>query len=222
LQSAPTRQASREQTLVAVVGDPRLLTDAIAFMVARRDDLQVVGTAGDSAEAIGLIDRFRPHVLVMSCRSPSDDSIDWALELKARHPSLRVLMIADQPGDDFITRSIVAGLDGLVSMTVSSAGLVDAVLRVANGQTAFDSSDIHRAVRHLVAGSVPTDLTRRELQVLELIAGGVSNADVARRLFISVNTVRTHVRHVLKKLGAHSKLEAVSIALQLGVINIQR
>jgi DNA-binding NarL/FixJ family response regulator len=186
------------------------------------EGMEVVGAADDSELAQRLAARLHPDVVLMDYNLPSADGIACGGELKRRHPDLKVLILTGQDTDEVVSRAINEGCDGFISKTAGVDELVDAVRRAHAGEPVFSVAELSRAVQRLRKRGGPSMLSKRELDVLRLMAEGASTAELARQLFISVHTVRSHVRHILEKLGAHSKLEAVSIALREGIISAPR
>lgn len=201
---------------VLIVDDHQMMAEGLTAAVATDARLEVVGVAPDLPEARDLTDRLRPDVVLLDYRLPSGNGAEGTRALKQVWPGTKVVVITGQHDDECVIRSIEAGCDGFLRKTTSVADLVDAVVRAQAGEAVFSAADLSAAMndmreRQRVAEAGPK-LTGRELEVLRLMADGTSTEDMAATLFVSVHTVRTHVRHILEKLDAHSKLEAVVIA----------
>ena len=121
-----------------------------------------------------------------------------------------------------VTRAITEGCDGFLSKSAGVEEMISAIRRAHAGEAVFTRNDLTRATRRMQSGGPPTVLSERELEVLRCMVDGASTASIAASLYISLHTVRSHVRHILEKLGAHSKLEAVSIALRDGIVSVER
>ncbi|MBI2704576.1 MAG: response regulator transcription factor [Actinobacteria bacterium] len=205
---------------VLIVDDHAMVAESVAKVVNATPAMAVVGIATDAAEAQDAAARLEPDVVLMDYNLPSSDGVTCAVEMKARRPELRVLILTGYDTDDVVSKAINEGCDGFISKTAGVAEMVDAIRRANAGEAVFTVAELSRAVRRLRRSGGPTELSDRELDVLRLMASGASTADLASELYISVHTVRSHVRHILEKLGAHSKLEAVSIALREGIISM--
>ncbi|MGZ4707296.1 MAG: response regulator [Acidimicrobiales bacterium] len=205
-----------------VVDDHSLVADAIEAVVGTYPGLHVAGTARDVADAWDLVERFEPDVVLMDVDLPSGDGITCAIAIKAAHPGTKILVVSGQGTDDVINRTITGGLDGYVSKSTGITAMIDAIRRVAAGEAVFTTTDLTRVVRGLGTSRSPAELSRREVEVLQCLVDGQSTAEIAATLFVSVHTVRSHVRHILEKLDAHSKLEAVAIALRSGIVEVRR
>ena len=207
---------------VVVVDDHSMVADALAAVVDSQPDMEVVGTAGDVDEALALVDRVRPDLVLMDYNLPSGDGVTCAATMKARDPHLRLLILTGQETGDVVTRAITIGADGFLRKTTSVSDMVGAIRRANGGDPVFLPSDLAEAVRRVRTGRAPSDLSERELEVLQCMANGLSTVEIGEALFISLHTVRSHVRHILEKLQAHSKLEAVSVALREGIVTLDR
>jgi DNA-binding NarL/FixJ family response regulator len=208
---------------VLVVDDHRLMAESLAAALASEPDLEVVGIAGTSEEAVDLVRSEHPGVVLMDFRLPDTDGANAAAEVRAVDPSARVVMLSGFNDDTALNRAIDAGCSGFIHKTADLDTVVDAVRRAASGEPIFSATDLSRLVRQL-RGETPvgSDLTTREREVLQLLAEGATTEALADRLFISKHTARSHVRNILAKLGAHSKLEAVAIALRAGLVTVDQ
>lgn len=204
---------------VLVVDDHEMVGQSIAEVINAAEGMEAVGVAVDTGPAKAAVDQLDPDVVLMDYEMPSGDGITAAGEIKAKHPNVKILILTGHDVDEIVPRAISEGCDGFLHKASSVAETVDAVRLAAAGEAVFSPDDLIRAVRRIRQPSrLVGDLTEREIEVLELMTGGVSTKGMAAQLYISENTVRTHVRHILEKLDAHSKLEAVSIALREGIV----
>lgn len=204
---------------VLLVDDHRVLAELLTTALAERDEIAVVGTAGSSAEALRTVSALQPDVVVLDHDLPDGDGVAAIGPIRAAAPSCRVLMLTSYADPVLLGEAIDAGCAGYVTKRSSTDEIVSAVLAVASDETPV-SPDM---VGSLVGRDRPgpgADLTPREIEVLRVAAQGLSNAEIADQLFISVNTVRNHMQRVLNKLGAHSKLEATAIAVRRGIVRL--
>ena len=206
---------------VMIVDDHRLLADGVARSLELNDNIEVVGIADDIASGRRLASDERPDVALLDYSLPSGDGIELAIELRAAYPGIRLVMLTAQTDPSLISRAVHANMDGFVCKTATTQELIDAVVSVSTGGAAFRQSDLKAVLDHANASTANAGrgLSKRELQVLQQIATGRSTAEVSSLLFVSPNTIRTHVRSILMKFDAHSKLEAVAIAIREGVID---
>jgi len=209
---------------VLIVDDHRMMAEGIRAALETEPDLRVVGTAGTAAEAFGAAAETLPDVVLMDFRLPDRDGGQATVEVRAAVPGVAVVMLTGFGDDTTLTRAIDAGCAGLVHKSADIETVVDAVRRARAGEPVFSADDLSKLVRHLRGDAPPVggDLTARELEVLQLLAEGVTTDTLAERLFISKHTARSHVRNILAKLGAHSKLEAVAIAARAGIVTLDQ
>lgn len=208
--------SSASQTRLVIVDDHRVLSELLAEALSARDDITVVGTASTGAEAVRTVTMHLPDVVLLDYDLPDTDGVSIMAPLLQGSPNSRVLMLTSYTDRVILSEAIDAGCAGFITKRSSTDEIAAAVLAAFSDQTPV-SPDM---VRHLVAKNerARSDLTEREVEVLRLAAKGLRNKEIAEQLFLSVNTVRNHMQRVLNKLGAHSKLEATAIAVQLGIV----
>ncbi|GAA2733031.1 response regulator transcription factor [Pedococcus aerophilus] len=209
-----------EPIRVLIVDDHEVMAASLARVLDDEPDVVSVGLASTLAQARARVQSSAPDVLVLDRRLPDGDGVDAIRDLKALRPSMNVLVLTGSSSDDVLVRALEAGAAGFLSKTRSLAEVTSAVRAAAQGEASISSEMLARLLPRLtrVSAPVPT-LTRREDEVLAMLAQGMSNAAIAAELVVSVNTVRNHVSNLSAKLGAHSKLEAMSIAIQRGLLD---
>lgn len=203
-----------------LVDDHRVLAEMLSAAITADGDLEVVGVAATGAEALALARSTTPDVVVLDYDLPDTDGVRTAAALKAAHPDIRVLMLTSYTDAAVLDRALAAGCDGFVTKRHGAADILAALRAVATDQMPI-SPDMVGAIVRRGKGSyrgLGSDLTERELEVLRLAADGIGNQAIAEQLFLSLNTVRNHMQHVLNKLDAHSKLEAAAIAAKIGLL----
>ena len=208
---------------VVVVDDQEVVRAGIAALLAAQDDLEVVGEAADGAAALAEVARTDPDVVVMDIRMPVMDGLTATREL-AGGP--RVLVLTTFDADENVYQALRAGASGFLLKGARPAELAEAVRVVARGDALLAPSVTRRLVEHVVsAGLAPLpepaggpELTRREREVLVLVARGLSNAEIADRLVLAEQTVKTHVSHVFAKLGVRDRAQAVVHAYETGLV----
>ena len=205
---------------VLIVDDHEVLASSLAHVLDDEPDLMSVGTAGTLERARAMIRTTAPDVLLLDHRLPDGDGVDAIAELRALRPSMKVVVLTATASDHVLVSAVEQGASGFVSKTRSLGELTSAVRAAASGEAVISPEMLARLLPRLHRSGRPahTELTEREREVLGLLAQGMSNAAIAERLVVSVHTVRNHVANLSAKLGAHSKLEAMSIAVREGLL----
>ena len=209
---------------VLLVDDQALVRSGFRLILETREDLDVVGEAEDGREAVELARKLRPDVILMDVRMPNVDGVEATRRLAALGSPARVLILTTFDLDEYVYEAIRAGASGFLLKDVQPAQLVDAVRVVAAGE-ALLAPTVTRRLLDRFAGQLPSSepppelarLTERELEILTLMAEGLSNAELAERLFLSETTVKTHVSSVLRKLELRDRVQAVVLAYRAGV-----
>ena len=178
----------------------------------------MVGEAGDGLEALSVVAARSPDVVLMDLRMPRMDGVQAITRLAASHPTVRVLVLTTYDADHDIVRAVEAGAAGVLLKDAPRDELFRAVRAAARGEMVLAPTVTARVLGSLRAGSVAEGPTDREVEVLALVAQGLTNRAIARRLAISEATVKTHLVHVFGKLGVTDRTAAVTVALQRGVI----
>jgi len=190
-------------------------------MLAARPDVVVVGEAADGAGGVRLAEREQPDVVLMDLRMPGMDGVDATAAIVARCPDTRVLVLTTYDTDGDILRAIAAGAHGYLLKDTPRQELYRAVHDVVTGRPALAPTVATRLSRRLGGGS-GTVLTTREVEVLDLVRHGRANREIGQRLHISEATVKTHLIHVFTKLGVADRTAAVHVALQRGLLRLDR
>lgn len=205
---------------VLIVDDHEVLGVSLAHVLDSEPDLSSVGVCGTLAKARDLIRTTAPDVLLLDHRLPDGDGVSAIPELRALRPSMRVVVLTATTADHVLVAAIEAGASGFVSKTRSVDEVTAAVRSAATGEAVISPEMLMRLLPRLkrTSSSSHQALTEREREVLVLVADGLTNAAIAERLVVSVHTVRNHIANLSAKLGAHSKLEALSIAVREGLV----
>lgn len=208
---------------VLVADDHPLIRDGWRMILATVPDAVLVGSAATGAEAVRLVDEVRPDLVVMDLHMPDLDGVEATRQITGTHPAVAVLVLSQYDDDESITAALRAGARGYVLKGAGAAELVLAVRTVASGQIAFGAelgdrmlSRITGAARPAPAAAFPA-LTARELEILTLLAEGLSDTRIAARLYVEAKTVRNHIGNLLTKLPAVSRLQAVLMARAAGL-----
>ncbi|WP_066520714.1 response regulator [Curtobacterium ammoniigenes] len=207
---------------VLVVDDHPVVRAGLVALLEDASDVAVVGQAASGDEAISMAVALQPDVTLMDLRMPGLDGDAATARIRQEAPGVRVLILTTYESDDAILRAIEAGASGYLLKAAPESEILAGLRATARGEAALAPSAAAALVRRasLVAApsaGVPT-LTARERQVLELVAQGNSNPDIARSLFVSDTTVKTHLSHVFEKLGVGDRTRAVTRALELGIL----
>lgn len=205
---------------IVVIDDHQLVAEALAETLGAVPGFTVAGTAPDLAGGLELVADAEPDIVIMDVRLPDGDGAAGTAEALARCPTTQVIVLSAEGGIDAVARAVEAGAAGFLSKTTPLNELVTAVQRVLAGSVLFAPSQLRDVAEHLRRAErrIGQDLSAREREVLQLLSAGTSTQELAETLFLSPHTVRNHVRNLSAKLGAHSKLEAVAIALREGLI----
>ncbi len=205
---------------VIVVDDHDLVVYALTRLLSAEDGIDVVASTGDGEEAVRLVDQHAADVIVLDRRLEGGvDAIDLIPRIHAAAPDIKVLVLSGTSDDHAIARAVTAGCHGYLAKDEPSAEIVRAVRAVAAGEHVFAPAVLAGVLRSR-AVDPSQGLSPREVEVLQLLARGRSTNEIAEALYLSVNTVRNHVNNVMRKLDVHSRLEAVSEGVKLGLIEI--
>lgn len=196
--------------------DHPVVRRGIAALVANEPDIRIVAEAADGAEAIACYDRHRPDVVVMELRLPRVGGMAAMRTILASHPKAKIVAFTSSAGDADIYRALRAGVFGYLSKDAMGEQLIDAIRAAADGRRVIPASIAARLAEFMPRA----DLTAREIEVLRLAARGLRNRDIARSLMRSEETIKVHVKHIMGKLGAKDRTEAVTIALRRGIIHL--
>ena len=211
---------------VLIADDQGLVRDGLATLLGAEPGIEVVATARDGEEAVALVERHRPDVVLMDLRMPQLDGVEATRRIRAAHPDVEVVVLTTYADDASILDALQAGARGYLTKDAGVAEITRAVQAAAAGQALLDPAVQQRLLAAATAGrpapapertELPDELTAREAEVLRLIAAGLSNGEIADRLVISEATVKTHVNHVFAKTGARDRAQAVHYAYRHGL-----
>ena len=220
--AAPATGSRPMPTRIVLVDDHAIMRQGLRAVLEREADLHVVGEAGTPTEAVAAVATARPHVVLLDLKltaGPQTDGLDVCRRLCAAHPGIGVLVLTTFAEDRLVVEAVQAGARGYVVKDVDTTELVRAVRAVSRGESAFDAHSASAMVRSL-SGGVPEreGLTDRELDVLRLLARGLSNRAIGAELFISETTVKFHVGNLMRKLMVSRRAEVVYAATKLGLL----
>ncbi len=204
---------------VFIVDDHVLVRRGIASLLETREGYQVVGEASTGEEALELVPQARPDVVLMDVKMPGMGGIEAVRQLLETHPDLKVVMLSVVEDEEALVEAVRAGAKGYISKNARAEEFFELLEAVATGQVAVSRALAGRLLEEFVRGPRERGgLTEAERKVLALVAEGARNPEIARRLFISENTVKYHLRNIMAKLQARTRAEAVAKAVKDGLL----
>jgi DNA-binding NarL/FixJ family response regulator len=213
---------------VLAADDQRVVREGLAMLLGLLPDVEVVGTAANGEEALALAAELRPDVILMDLRMPKVDGVEATRRLRASHPEIKVVVLTTYADDRSVIEALRAGALGYLTKDAGADEIRQALQRVASGQASLDPAVQMHLIEaitttaapapELPAPEPPNGLTPREAEVLGLIGAGLSNTEIATQLFVSEATVKSHVNHMLPKIGARDRAQAVGYAYRHGLV----
>jgi DNA-binding NarL/FixJ family response regulator len=198
------------------VDDHPLLREGLAAIINNQPDMELVAQASNAQEALQQYRKYQPDVTLMDLRLPDKSGIDAMIAVRAEFPQARVIMLTTFEGDVEIQRALEAGARGYMLKSMPPKELVEVIREVHAGKKRIPSQLAARLAEHLS----DDDLTPREIEVLREIAEGNRNRDIAEKLSITEETVKVHIKHIMDKLGASDRTQAVAIGVRRGIIEL--
>jgi DNA-binding NarL/FixJ family response regulator len=198
------------------VDDHPLLREGIAAIINNQQDMQVIAQAANGQDAIQHFKKHQPDVTLMDLRLPDMSGIDAMVAIRAEFPEARIILLTTFEGDAEIKRALEAGARGYLLKSMPPKELVEAIRQVHAGKKRIPPQLAAQLAEHMSDEA----LTTREIEVLAQIAGGNRNRDIAEQLFISEETVKVHIKHIMEKLGASDRTQAVAIGVRRGIIQL--
>lgn len=201
---------------VLSVDDHPLVREGLVALINDQGDMKIVGQGSTGHEAIERFREHRPDVVLMDVRLPDMSGIDAMITIRSEFPDARIIMVTSSEGDVEMRRALAGGAKGYMLKSMPPADLLDAIRKVHTGKKAIPSE----IATHLADHMGDEALTGREVEILQQIAEGNRNKDIADRLFISEGTVKVHIKHIMEKLGANDRTQAITIAVRRGIIHL--
>jgi DNA-binding NarL/FixJ family response regulator len=206
----------QDRIRVFSVDDHPLLREGIAAIINTQPDMVVVAQAANGCEAIKMFEQHQPDVTLMDLRMPEMSGIDALIAIRTKFSDARIIMLTTFEGDVEIQRALAAGARGYLLKSTPPRELLDVIRQVHVGKKRIPAEIASQLAEHMSDEA----LTPREIEVLQHIAGGNRNRDIAQRLFISEETVKVHIKHIMEKLGASDRTQAVAIGVRRGIIEL--
>src|SRR5229473_7914306 len=208
--------AGHDPIRVLCVDDHPLLREGIAALVKSQRDMKLVAEAGSGREALLSFREHRPDVTLMDLRLPDRSGIDTMIAIRTEFPDARIIMLTTFEGDVEIQRALEAGARGYMLKSMPPKDLVEGIRQVHAGKKRIPPQLAAQLAEHMSDES----LTVREIEVLRQIAEGNRNRDIGEKLFITEETVKVHIKHIMEKLGASDRTQAIAIAIRRGIIHL--
>lgn len=213
---------------ILLADDHALLRQGTAELLQHEPDFEIVGQAGDGLEAVRMAHESRPDIVIMDVRMPVLSGIDATRELQREMPKVRVLVLTAYDDDQYVFSLLQAGASGYLLKTAPASELIRSIRQVQAGESPLSPAIARKVVARLNAGASPTAeeaagpdaLTPRELEILQFLAQGMNNRDIAEALYISDRTVQTHLTNIFAKMQVSSRLEAVLKGIRLGWLTL--
>jgi DNA-binding NarL/FixJ family response regulator len=209
---------------VLIADDQRLMREGLATLLALADDIDIVGQAGDGAEAIELAQAHRPDVILMDIQMPRVNGVEATKTIRSILPATQIIILTTFDDDEYLLAGLRAGACGYLLKDMPSEQLADAIRSAAKGQSPIGPEMARKLVNLVTLSPIASpspavsDLSEREIEVLRLIAAGLSNKEIAEKLFIAEGTAKNHVSNILSKLEARDRAQAVARAKELGLL----
>lgn len=207
---------------LVVVDDHPVVRHGLVSMLKYEPDMQVVGEAGDGAEAVRVILEHAPDVVLLDLRLPQLGGIEVMKQTRAHVPQTRYLVLTTYDADEYIVPALSAGAQGYLLKDTLPAELTRAIRTLAAGGSPLEPAVAAKLLTSMNASQSEDELSAREMDVLKLVVAGASNKAIAAQLNVSENTVKSHLSHIFDKLQVQSRAEAVAVALQRGIVPLDK
>jgi DNA-binding NarL/FixJ family response regulator len=206
-------------TTVVVADDQRVIREGLVSLLGLLPDIEVLGTAADGEEAIALVERLQPDIVLMDLRMPRCDGVTATRRLREQGSPTQVVVLTTFADDRSVVEALRAGARGFLTKDAGAEEIRRAIGAVVRGEAAIDPAVQHHLVNAVAGGTeLPDGLTPREAEVLGLVAQGLSNGEIATRLVVSEATVKSHINHLFTKTGVRDRAQAVAYAFRHGLV----
>lgn len=206
----------QDKIRVLSIDDHPLVREGVAALINDQRDMRIVGQGSTGGEAIKLFREVQPDITLMDVRLPDMSGIDAMITIRSEFPEARVIIVTSSEGDVEMQRALESGARGYMLKSMPPQELLEAIRKVDAGKKAIPPEIATQLANHMSDES----LTGREVEILQQVAEGNRNRDIAERLFISEGTVKVHIKHIMEKLGASDRTQAITIAVRRGIIHL--
>ncbi len=216
-------EPARPQTTVIIADDHPMVREGLRAMLSC-EDIEVIGEADTGREAIERVRELSPDVVLMDMRMPDMDGLDATEIIHKEHPETAILIVTIYDSTDYIQRALLAGASGYVLKGIPQSSMIDAIRLIRNGESLINRDMLRALLSDISSGDASSQLTVRKLtprerRVLELLAGGLSNKEIAQQMRYSVGTIKNVVAHVFDKLGVPDRTQAAILAAKAGMVS---
>jgi DNA-binding NarL/FixJ family response regulator len=208
---------------VIICDDQAIVRDGLAMILRLEKDIQIIGVAEDGAEAVEMVEKEKPDLILMDLKMPVTNGVEATRRIKTKYPEIKILVLTTYDDDQWVFDAIQAGASGYLLKDTPREKLVEAIRGTFSGKNYVDPSIAGKVLQQVSshqtqpATFITNKLTDREIEILRLVARGLSNTDIAEHLFLSEGTVRNHVSAILTKLEVSDRTQAAVIAIQHGL-----
>jgi two-component system, NarL family, response regulator LiaR len=208
---------------ILICDDQDIVRDGLGLLLKLEPDIEVVGIASDGAEAVTLAVQKKPNLVLMDLKMPIMNGVEATREIKARCPRVKVLVLTTYGTDDWVFDALRAGASGYLLKDAPREGVLSSIRGTMEGKTFIDPAVAGKVISEIISSKkksatlITSKLTEREVEVLSLLARGLSNEDIAKQLFLSEGTVRNHISSIVDKLGVSDRTQAAIMAIQHGL-----
>ena len=208
---------------VIICDDQDIVRDGLELLLKLEKDVEIIGIASDGAEAVELVAQKKPDLVMMDLKMPVMNGVEATRQIKTKYPTVKVLVLTTYGTDDWVFDAIRAGASGYLLKDAPREQVLSAIRGTVAGKTYLDPSVAGKVIGEIsntkkkTATALTDKLTQREIEVLQLLAKGLSNEDISKKLFLSEGTVRNHVSSIVDKLGVADRTQAAIIAIQHGL-----
>jgi len=208
---------------IIICDDQAIVRDGLAMMLKLEPDIEIIGIADDGAEAVELVSKNQPDIVLMDLKMPIMNGVEATRQIRTKYPDVKVLVLTTYSDDEWVFDAIRVGASGYLLKDTARDDLIKAIRGTVTGKSYVDPTIAGKVLDKVTshdsqpATLITGKLTDREIEILRLIANGLNNADIAKKLFLSEGTVRNHVSAILNKLGVTDRTQAAVIAIQHGL-----
>jgi DNA-binding NarL/FixJ family response regulator len=208
---------------IIICDDQEIVRDGLELLLKLEKDIEIVGIAGDGAEAVEMAAQKQPDLVMMDLKMPVMNGVDATRQIKAKYPTVKVLVLTTFGSDDWVLDALRAGASGYMLKDAPREQVLSAIRGTVEGKTFIDPAVAGKLLGEITGGkkkpaaAVTDKLTQRETEVLQLLARGFSNEDIAKKLFLSEGTVRNHIGAIIAKLDVADRTQAAIMAIQHGL-----